>query len=919
MKTVSYWVRALLRAGHSDAELDAELRFHLEKQEEANRAAGMSKREAREAALREFGGIAQLREETRDQRGLNLLYDLGRDIRLAWRQLRRSPGIAAVVILSLALGIGANTAIFTLMHALLIRSLPVAHPEQLYRLGDKDNCCVIGGLQGDYSIFAYPFYLQLRDHTLQFSELAAFEAGPRQVSVRRSGSPLPAEARSSQFVSGNYFSTFGVRMAAGRGITPADEAPGAPPVAVLSYRAWQDLYALDPSVIGSSFTINRSSFIVVGVAALGFFGETFRPDPPDFWIPISSEPAFHSSSTLGSLLERADQCWLYVIGRLRPGASQSEAQARVTSELQQWLAAHPEIAGDSRDKIPQQRVLLSSGGRGVTSLGDKMANSLYLLFGISGLLLLIACANIANLLLARGMAGRAHTAVQLALGASRGRLARQALAGCAVLALGGGLAALYVAYVGTRALLLLIFANASYVPLSPLPSPLVLGFAFALSFLAALGFGLIPAWLNTGGDPAAALHGAGRTARDPSSFARKILVTLQVALSLILLSGAGLFASTLRNLEQQQYGFETQGRMMVSVNPVLAGYTLEQLFGLYQALDERLNRVPGVAGISYSLYSPMEGTNWSDGISLEGRHSDSGHDNASWNRVSPHYFEVVGSRLLRGRAIGPEDTAVSPHVAVVNETFVRKYLSGVEPIGKHLGIGDASHAFDFQIVGVVEDAIYTNARRPPRPMFFLPCFQLVDYRDPDPSAIQLRSNYIATIELRYRGAAGEVEQAVRRTLGQIDPNLLVLRIQTFDEQLKANFSQERNFAGLTTLFSALALVLAAIGLYGVMAYRVVQRTNEIGLRIALGSSRGQVLRMVLREVLLLLSAGIAVGMPAAFGATRLTASFLYGLKPGDPLVMVGAVAVLFAVAILAGFFPAHRASRVDPMTALRHE
>ncbi|HKO04456.1 MAG TPA: ABC transporter permease [Candidatus Acidoferrales bacterium] len=917
-KTLRYRLRSLVRVNRADTELDGELRFHLEKQIETNLAAGMSAHEAREAALREFGGMDQIREEARDARGLNLLYDLGRDVRLALRQLRRSPGFTAVVVLSLALGIGANTAIFTLAHAMLMQPLPVAHPEQLYRLGDRDNCCVIGGLQGSYSIFSYPFYLLLRDHTPQFSELAAFEAEPRTMSVRRSGSPAPAQARKGQLVSGNYFSTLGVVMAVGRGITPADDRPGAAPVAVMSFRAWEQDYALDPTIVGANVSLNGSAFTVVGVAARGFFGEAFRPQPADFWLPLSFEPTLGGASTLGSVLDRADRGWLYVMGRLRAGASVPEAQARVNVELQQWLAGHPEIGGDSRKEVPQQHIVVTPGNRGVTSLGDKMASSLYLLFGISGLLLLIACANIANLLLARGIAGRAHTAVQLALGASRGRLLRQALAGSAVLAFAGGLAALFVAYAGTRALLLLTFPEGTNAPITPVGSRTVLGFAFALAFVAALVFGLVPAWLNTRGDPAASLHGAGRGARDPSSFPSKLLLVFQVALSFILLSGAGLFTATLRNLEEQRFGFQTQGRMMVQVDPALAGYSLEQLYGLNQEISERLSRVRGVAGVSYSLYSPMEGQNWADDIAVEGRPPGS-DDSSSWDRVGPNYFEVVGTRVLRGRSIGPEDTAASPHVAVVNETFVRRFLSGAEPIGKHLGIRDKSHVYDYEIVGVVEDAIYRNARKPPRPMFFIPYFQMVDYRDADDRAIQLRSNYIGTIALRYSGSAGEVEQAVRRSLGEIDPNLLVLRVQTFDQQLKANFTQERNFAGLSALFSALALLLAAIGLYGVTAYRVVQRTSEIGLRIALGSSRVQVLRMVLREVLLLVLAGVAIGVPGALAATRTTASFLFGLTPEDPGILAGAVATLAGVALMAGFLPALRASRVDPMTALRHE
>jgi predicted permease len=917
--TLGYWVRALFRVNRADEELQGELQFHLEKQIEANLAAGMNAGAAREAAMREFGGVEQIREECRDQRALNLFYDFGRDVRLALRQLRRSPGFAAVVVLSLALGIGANTAIFTLVHAVLLQRLPVTHPEQLYRLGDDDNCCVIGGLQGKYSIFSHPFYQELRDHTPQFSELAAFQAVTRNISVRRSDSSAVAEARFGQFVSGNYFATFGVGTLAGRAIAPADDTPRAAPVAVMSYRAWQQHYGLDPSIIGGAMTINGTPFTIIGIAPPGFFGDTLRPNPSDFWMPLATEPPLRGA---GSILNDADQSWLYVIGRLRPGPDPEQVpgqvQAQVTGELQQWLAVHKEIGAYSRNEVPQQRIILSPAGRGITSLRDELARGLRMLFAVSGLMLLIACANIANLLLARGAASRTQTAIQLAIGASRGRLIRQVLTGSVLLALAGGLAGVFVAYAGTRALLLLAFRSTAYVPINAAPSPAVLTFAFLLSLLTGVVFGVVPAWINSRSDPAEALHGAGRTTRDHSSFSRKALVVLQVALSLVLLAGAGLFTESLRNLEKQRFGFETHGRLMVRVNPALAGYPVDQLYGLYQQLEQRLGRIPGVLGVSYSIYSPMQGDNWSSSVHVEGRPPDS-RDSTSWDRVSAHYFEVLGVRVLRGRAIGSEDTPGSLHVAVINEAFARKFLPNTDPIGKHLGLGDASHAGDYEIVGVVEDTKYVEAREPAWPTFFLPFLQMVAYSEESDRNVQLRSNYMGDIELRFAGASGDIEREVRRTLGEMDPNLIVLRAQTFEEQLASNFTQERLIARLTALFGALALVLASIGLYGIMAHSVARRTNEIGLRMALGAARGQVLWMVLRETLLLVLAGVGLGVPAALLATRLTASFLFGLKPGDPVVLASAVIALAAVALLAGYLPAHRASRLDPMTALRYE
>jgi macrolide transport system ATP-binding/permease protein len=914
-RSLAHRLRSLFRIGRADAELDGELQFHIEQQIETNLAAGMNPRQAREVAQREFGGVTQIREECRDERGVGLFYDLGRDFRLAFRQLRRSPGFSAVVVLSLALGIGANAAIFTLVHAVLLESLPVAHPEQLYRLGNDDNCCVIGGLQGDYSIFSFLFYREMRDHTPQFNELAAFQAGARSFSLRRAGSSDPAVAASQQFVTGNYFTMFGLHAAAGRLIALDDDRPGAAPVAVISFRAWQQHFSQDPALIGSPVTINNRQFTLIGVTPPTFYGDTLRPYPTEVWIPLVNEPLLATGT---SFLDNPDQSWLYVIGRVRPATDTASLQTQLNGELQQWLAAHPEIGANSRGEVPRQHIVLTPANRGVTSTADSLSRGLRLLFVLSALLLLIACANIAGLLLARGIAARGQTAVHLALGASRARLLRKELVASFVLALTGGLAAVFVAYAGARGLILLSFDATSNVPIHPAPSAVILIFTLALAFAAALLFGVVPAWLNSRGNPAAALRGAGRGTRDSASVSRRALVVLQVALSLVLLAGAGLFTATLRNLEEQRFGFETRNRMSIRVNPSLAGYAYEQLPALYQQWEHGLSAIPGVRGVTYSLYSPMEGNNWSGDITVQGRKHDS-RDNSSWDRVGPHYFEVVGTRLRRGRLFTLEDAANTAPVAIVNETFASRFLPGVDPIGKRMGYGDDSHAGDFEIVGVVEDTKYINARRPARPMFFLPYFQTAPYSDETDRSTQTRSNYAGTIELVFAGAPGPVEQAVRRSLAEIDPNLIVLRAQTFEEQLSRNFRGERTIARLAALFSIVALLLAAVGLYGIMASGVAQRTAEIGLRIALGASRAQVLWMVLREVLLLLLVGLAVGVPAALAATRATADSLYGLTPADPLIFSGSVAVLGGVALLAGFLPAYRASRVDPMTALRYE
>ncbi len=534
---------------------------------------------------------------------------------------------------------------------------------------------------------------------------------------------------------------------------------------------------------------------------------------------------------------------------------------------------------------------------------------------ISGLVLLIACANIANLLLARGAATRFETAIRVALGAPRQRLIRQIITESVLLAILGGVAGLFVAFAGTRTILALVFRGARYIPISPTPSLPVLGFAFLLSLVTGIVFGVAPAWVTSHSDPAEALRGAGRSTRDRSSLARKALVVVQVALSAILLTGAGLLTQTLRNLENQRLGFETQGRLVVRVNPALAGYKPEKLYGLYQQLQQRLPQIPGVISASYSLYSPMRGENWSDDIHIEAHLPDE-RIGASFDRVSPHYFETIGTRLLRGRVIGDEDTPTSRQVAVINETFARKFFPKEDPMGKHFGMGDASNSGDLEIVGIVADAKYQDAREPAYPTFFMPFLQMA--KDPKLS-FMIGSHYIQDIELRVAGKPENLEATVRRTLANIDPNLTVLDMLSLSEQLDRNFNQDRRIARLTELFGLLALVLACVGLYGVTAYSVARRTSEIGIRMALGANRTNVLGLVLRGALLQLGLGLEVGMPVALAGGRLLSNQLYGVKSHDPAILGLAAVVLAACALVAGFVPARRAASIDPMRALRTE
>jgi predicted permease len=462
---------------------------------------------------------------------------------------------------------------------------------------------------------------------------------------------------------------------------------------------------------------------------------------------------------------------------------------------------------------------------------------------------------------------------------------------------------------------LLAFRGAHYVPISPTPSLPVLGFTFLLSLVTGIVFGSAPAWITSHSDPAEALRGAGRSTRDLSSLPRKSLVVLQVALSAILLIGAGLLSRTLRNLENQHFGFEAQGRLIVRVNPALAGYKPEKLYGLYQQLEQKLPQIPGVISASYSIYSPMRGDNWSFGISVEG-HAPDERIGASFDRIGPHYFKTIGTRLLRGRVIGDDDTPTSRQVAVINETFAHKFFPKEDPMGKHFGFGDASHSNDFEIVGIVEDTKYQDARAPAYETFFLPFLQMT--KDPKLS-FMIGSHYIQDIELCVAGKPENLEAAVRRTLAEVDPNLTVLDIMSLSEQLERNINQDRLIARLTGLFGLLALILACVGLYGVTAYSVARRTGEIGIRMALGADRGSVIGMVLRGALVQLGLGLAVGIPVALAGGRLLANQLYGVKSHDPVILGLVTVLLAACALLAGFIPARRAASIDPMQALRTE
>lgn len=844
---------------------------------------------------------------------------LMQDINFAVRQLRKSPGFTFTAILTLALGIGANAAIFTLVHAVLLQNLPISDPKTLIRVGDTDDCCVNGGTPdaNDYSLFSYDLYRHLRDNTPEFDQLAAMQSGTGYGSVTASSSQPGAlpKALSREYVSGNYFQTLGIKPYAGRLLAPTDDVDGAPMAAVMSYQTWQRDYAADPNVVGSTFTLNTNPVTIIGITPPAFYGDRMTSTPPDFYLPMVMEPVMAPSS----LLHKQELNWVYLLGRIKPGTQLAPLQAKMSGSLRGFLS---QLAlykrADEQKNLAQSHVILTPGGIGIANMQQRYGKGLKFLMWTSALVLLIACANIANLVLVRGIARRAETSIRIALGAQRKRLIRQTLTESVVLSCIGGLAGLAVAYAGTKLLLAMAFPRATNLPIHGSPSPAVLAFAFALSLITGLIFGIAPAWITSHSDPAEALRGANRSTSDKSGWVQRSLVVLQAALSLILLVGAGLMAKSLNNLENQNFGVETENRIVIHINPDTAGYKTDQLEGLYRQIDENLRALPGVQKVALSLYTPLEGNNYGEGVYIQGRPEPGANARigASWVRIGPEFFDIVGHHVLRGRGITEHDTATSVPVAVVNQAFVKKFFTnGEDPIGVHFGVSGVKSSGDFEIVGVVSDVKYNDVRNPTRAMYFRPLLQ-VQHTD---SANDTGNLFAGAIMLQTKGPIDNLESQVRRSLASINPNLTVSRYDTFSGQIKGQFNQERLIARLTLMFSVLALVLSSVGLYGVAAYAVARRTSEIGIRMAMGAGRGNVVSMVLRETMLQAVVGLSIGVPLALLCVRFVQSQLYSVAGHDAGVLSLAIATLVASAFAAGFIPARRAASIDPVKALRTE
>ena len=852
------------------------------------------------------------------------MHNLLGNFRYALRQFRLSPVFTAAAVLTLALGIGGTTAIFTLIHAVMLRSLPVSDPGRLYRVGEGDDCCVEGGPQDKWGMFSFALYERLKAETPEFEEVAAFQAGRWRMSVRRQGVDSVAKPLRSEYVTGSYFSTLGVGALGGRVFTPEDDRPGAPPVMVLSHRVWQTTYASDPSVVGSTFVVEGHPFTVIGVAPPGFFGETLESDPPDIWVPLQQEPLVSGES---NLLHQSISAWLRMIGRLRPGASTSGMAPRLTGVLRQWLqndSGYPaNWMAELITLLPKQVLDVIPAGAGIGVMKEEYGRSLQILLSVCGLVLLIACANVANLLLARGVSRRGQTAVRLALGATPRQIVTEALTESVLLAIGGGIAGLVVAVAAARLLLALAFHNAHFLPISVAPSLVVLAFALGLALVTGIIFGAAPAWLATRTDPAEALRGSGRGTRDRSSFARKALLVVQATLSVVLVAGATMLARSLNKLEHQDFGYQVQGRVVVNMNDPPATYTQPQLQALYRQLEEQLNRLPGVKGSGLAMYNPLT-DNWGELIEVAGHppakfNEESG---ASWDRVSANYLPNWGMPILRGRGFTAADNETTAPVAIVNEAFVKRFFkSGEDPLAQHFGLDVPEYGGTFTIVGVVRDAKFAGwgLSRPARRMFYVPLTQTVNYPDDLMKKLELRSHFISGIMLVTNMSPGALEPLITRMLAELDPNLTINSIRTMQQQVELSFDQERAVASLAGLFGIVALILAAVGLYGVTAYSVAQRTNEIGIRMALGADRPKVMQLVLGGAFKRVLVGLILGLPLAIGAGRLISAQLYGVSSWDPVALTVAAGALAICSFFAAIIPANRAASISPMNALRIE
>ena len=914
---IGSWLRVVVRRSRMEREMDAELRFHIEAFAEDLVRRGVGRQEALRRARIEFGGVERAKEECREARGVSFVGSLIQDLRFGLRMLAKAPGFTTVVVLSLALGIGANTAIFTLLDTVLFKMMPVKNPQELALLqwavpnesvrpslwydGSSWN---EGGEHIGFS-FSYPAFEQLRARNEVLSDLFAFADLGNDMNVVADGEPGLAHA---QMATGRVFTTLGVQPVAGRLFADSDDHAGAPPVCVISGGYWKQRFGARPDIAGKSVIIAGVVFNIIGVTPPSFPGLT-AGSKVDVWVPLSTQPLVESNlDPKVSMFTAADHWWIQIMGRLKRGVSREQAAAALDVIFKPTAAEGIHSEPGKRVVIPS--IELGRAGQGFGELRNQFSRSLFILMGLVGLVLLIACANVANLLLARATSRQREIGMRLSLGASPGRLIRQLLTESVLLSFLGGAVGCLFAYWGTSLLISLITSTGNTISLSTDPDWRVAGFTTGVCLVTGILFGMAPAWRAARTDLALGLRQSSQAVQSAGLRLGlgKALVISQVALSLVLLFGAGLFVRTLAKLKNVDAGFDTRNLLLFCANPTKSGYKEAALNDFFFRVRQGVASLPGVTSATASFHEPINDGRRSNTVTVPGSNLPPEQRDVAIMPAGPGFFATMKIPLLRGRDFDERDNERAPKVAVVNEAFVKLYFPDRDPMGQHFGL--ESGPADIEIVGIARDAKYASLREPAPATIYRPFSQ--------DTAIPFMC-----YELRTAVAPLSLVPAVRAAVAAIDRNVPLSGIETESQQVDDSLLQERLFAKLSGFFGLVALLLACIGLYGILSYAVARRTSEMGIRMALGAQRANVLSMVMRETLLLVLTGVAIGIPSSLAATRFASGFisdlLYGVNGNDAPTIGFATIALISVAVFAGFLPARRATRVDPMVALRHE
>jgi predicted permease len=899
-------VRMLFRGKQFQNDLDEEMRLHLELRQQQQLEAGLSPTAARTAARRSFGNTTSIKETSYTTWGWGWLESFLQDLRYGVRSMFRSPALTTVALLSLALGIGANTAIFSFLDALMLRSLPVKDPARLVVFGGQEDEAGVTDRYGSTTLYSYPFYRQLQQKNAVFSDVAAIFSFWNNVHGTVDGRD-ETEQMGVQLVSGSYFPTLGVQPAIGRALTEDDDnSEGDHPVAVISHAWWKRVLASDPAVLNRKIKLGRTMFSIVGVAPPEFFG-TKVGEAPDIWVPMSMMKSVPPS--LNGYKDNFYQA-MFIMGRLKPGTSLEQATSNVNLLYQQIIRAFPDGNLNPRNtaNLSKAHVTLMPMATGLSSLRRTFSEPLKILMGITALVLLIACANIANLLLARSTARARELAVRQALGACRIRIVRQLLTESLVLAIVGGLLGVGLAALADRLLLRMISGGPKALPLDVSINTRLLFFTFAVTVATAVLFGIVPALRGTRVELTDALKdGRGPSNGSSRSPLGKALIVAQVAISLVLMVGAILFVRSLVNLNNVDTGFNRGGVLRLDIDSNVIGLKASdpRMIALFQQIEQRVSALPGVKAASFASFLFNQGS-WNTGIRVAGMNLDQ-NINIKHNVIGDGYFATMQIPLLAGRTFNTQDTSTSRHVAIISERMAKDlFPPGINPIGHHYYTGfDPIPDNDVEVIGIVKDVKFGNLQEPP---------QYIDYI-PNPH----HPWGYGTLAVRYEGNFTAVSNAVQQTIHSVDRTLPISRISTLDEQVARSITNQRLVAQLSAFFGLLAVFLSCIGIYGLMSYMVGRRTSEIGIRIAIGASRANVRWLVMRDIVLLVAIGVAVGIPITLAGSRVVTNMLFGLRGTDTASLVGSVVALILVSIMAGYLPARRAAQVDPMVALRYE